>query len=290
VLAGDATELFVAEESLFHGGEWAQRIRGQGPLRAGLSQSVGANPNWDYHVSVWYSIDEQVGGLARLGVDPRGGTNPEGPDVVWSTGDGVRQWSQLAVRVGAGADTITIFLEALAGNDASVDLCFDDVRLIPIQPFCPPKPSRDEPVCVDFTGLRPGTQIPASFTRAGFTFNASDQLPQNIVAFSAPVGQSKLQIRTPLTIVLPWPASWVEGEVAQGEGTPIKLIAFDAQGKVLGQAAAASQINVLQTLEIASVGIVRLEIPSAPREAVLYRLCARREHADQALGKSVPDD
>src|SRR5262249_16914966 len=105
-LAGfsSGADIFAAEEYCVHHGLRSQHIRFAGAARAGLMQTVGANPQWDYQVSVWYSLNaqsggtsqliedsddpsdivpaDQSGGTARLGIDPTGGTDPSSLDIV----------------------------------------------------------------------------------------------------------------------------------------------------------------------------------------------------------------
>jgi PKD repeat protein len=269
-------QLFQSEERRTHSGERAQRICGDGPLRAGIMQQIGTNPTWAYHITTWYSLDERLAGLARLGVDPQGATDPDAPTVTWMTGGNTREWTQAAIRLDAETQAITIFLEAVASPKGSVDAVFDDVTLIPIQPFCPSQSSRPQRVCVDFAALERGTQLSSTFQRGGFTFIAGDKLPQRIVSWGPPAGESKLQLHADLDIALPWPADSVTVELAVLGGQPVQIIAVNGQGTVVGQTTSNPHDPTLQTLEIDAPNIAQLHIPAAPREAALNSVCARR--------------
>ncbi|MET0552579.1 MAG: PKD domain-containing protein [Vicinamibacteria bacterium] len=157
---------FGAEELIVREGQRSQRIRVDGRIRAGLHQTIGANPGWCYEVTGGYCLFESPGGMARLGVDPAGGSDPTASGIVWATGRARGRWQELVVRVAALQDGITIFLEA-AGTyrltrvqeleisrdpalarvtrDTGAELCFDHVRLIPIQPFCAPERTSEAP-------------------------------------------------------------------------------------------------------------------------------------------------
>jgi hypothetical protein len=278
-----SAEIFACEKCCVHGGQRSQRIQLQHPFRAGIYQQIGANPGWDYQVSTWYTLNEEADGIARLGIDPEGGTDPAAPSIVWIAGQERRHWAQLTERVTARGNAITIFLETTGvERGTTADTCFDDVALVPIQPFCPEdqaspeEPPREE-VCVDFTGLEPGTEVPAVYDKSGFTFAALDQQPQPIVAWGVPMGQSKLLLRAGrLTIDLPFPSDFVRVRVAQHTGQPIEITAENSAGDVVGHAQALSTEATLHTLEIAAPGIVRLLVSGGGGEALLFEVCARR--------------
>lgn len=121
---------YSADEFIVHGGQRAQRIGGQRAFRAGLMQLLPANEGWDYQVTVWYQLAGTAGGYARLGVDPAGGVDANGPNVAWSLGLFHLLWAQLAVRVTAKGSGITIFLDAGAAQRGGKAV-FDDVEVIP---------------------------------------------------------------------------------------------------------------------------------------------------------------
>ena len=295
-----AGNYFSAEEFRVHSGERAQNISGEGRFRAGIYQQIGANPGWDYQIAVWYSIAERLpeqpistsdpaieeqeeqnariraAGTARLGIDPQGGTDPTAPGVVWSAGLELLHWAQLSVRAGATAQAITIFLEAVGEEGLSHDVCFDAVRLIPIQPFCAEELPQPEKVCLDFTDLKQGQEIPPVYTKNGFTVRTPDTNLRRIVTYGLPAGQNKLELGIGVSIILPFPADEVEVEESQNGFNPIEVTAFDAQGFPVAQATSQAGTNALQTLKLQAAGMVRLEIKGRATEALLFRVCASR--------------
>jgi hypothetical protein len=281
--AEHGADVFHCEECLVHGGQRSQRLRLERPLRAGIYQQVGANPGWDYQVSVWFTLHERAGGRARLGIDPEGTTDPEAPSIVWIAGEERRQWAQLSERVRARGNALTIFLEAVGEVRSGTDVCFDDVALVPIQPFCPEEePEPEEPerqvVCADFTDLQPGTELPSVYNKGGFTFRTLDKQPQYIVAWGVPIGQTKLALRGQgLVIDLPFPSDLVRVRASHYTGTPVKVTALSSDGSVLGNVTAPPQQATLHTLEFVVPGIVRLHVTGGGGEALLFEVCARRD-------------
>lgn len=275
--------IFYCEECLVHGGQRSQRLLVPASLRAGLYQQIGSNPGWDYQVSAWYSAGGPGSGSAWLGIDSEGGTDPAAPSVRWTSGSEPDGWAQLAERVTARGNAITIFLQASAPEKEAADFCFDDVALLPIQPFCPPElPQPEEPqpkeTCVDFAALQPGSELPPVYEKGGFVFTAPDQKPQRVLAWGEPVGQSKLELRAAgLRVELPFPADRVRVRVYFAGGRAVELRAFDQAGNEVGQATGATGANALQSFEISAPGIVQLEVSRGGREALLVDVCVRQD-------------
>lgn len=285
-LAPDASEsIFSCEECLVHGGQRSQCITLERPFRAGIYQQIGANLGWDYQVTAWYSLGEQFGGTAWLGIDPEGGTDPTDPRIVWIAGQNRLDWTQLSERVTAQGkgDAITIFLEARGEGRLAAEVCYDNVALVPIQPFCPEKePQPEEPkaeeMCVDFTDLQQGTEIPALYDKDGFTFHVLDRQSQRIVAWGVPTGQSKLLLGVAdLVVVLPFPANQVTLQVAQYTGNPVVIAALDSDGKVVGNATAPSIQNFLHKLKVSAAGMLQLRVTGGGGEGLLFQVCASRD-------------
>jgi hypothetical protein len=268
-------EALFAENLLVHSGRRAQRVRGAGQLRAGISQRVGANPGWEYQVSSWYSLAEGSTGWSRLGVDPRGGVEPTSPDIRWMRGSGRRAWETLMVRVIARAEAVTIFLEAGADGEAEfTDAVFDDVVLIAAQPRCPPvAPEPAATTCVDFAKLAPGSTVPGVYEHYGFAFEARDGRAQRIVDWGEPVAQSKLEMRAGgLVIRPPFRAQRMTLAVTLA-GSPCVAAAYDLNGNEVAQKAVGAK--GAQTIELAGAQIVAVHVAAA--EAALVRVCAEPE-------------
>ena len=274
--AAAPTRPFACEQCLVHSGQRSQRIRATRGSRVGVLQRVGANPGWDYQVSAWYALDERGGGVARLGIDPAGGSDPDAPGVAWAAGDDHREWRQLVARVTATGDErrITIFLETDAAGDGGEGV-FDDVELVPIQPFCPPDepevPPGTEERCVDFDALGPRSKQKADFMHDGFRFRSADGQPQYVVPFGDPSGVGKLAFRvTGVLVTLPFTARRVRVDVATGSSVPAKAVALDAQGQEL---ATADEPPFVLDAE----GIAHVLVAGGGGEAWLVSVCAERE-------------
>ena len=95
-----------------------QRISG---LKAGDSLSAAAY-GWVYTCNdtqnscvipdpPYRRSDTTAGASLKVGIDPKGGTDPNSPDVQWSaTAAPYDQWAQMSVAATAAGDTVTVFL------------------------------------------------------------------------------------------------------------------------------------------------------------------------------------
>ena len=285
----DGRTAFEAEEFIVHGGQRSQRIFGLGKFRGGIYQSIGANPGWDYQVSVWYHLEEHGGGKCRLGIDPEGGNNPDGAAVVWSKGGEHRNWAELLVRVTAKARQVTIFLEMDAENQSAAGY-FDDVLLIPYP--CPPKtckPEKPKPqersACVDWKDIREPSKLAAGYQKGGFTFQSMATIPLLTALWGPPPGQGKLQFPDQgVEINLPFEANQAIAQVASGTSQPVKMSAFDAAGKNVGTASTPAGKQGLQVLEIDAPAMIRLIISGGGNEGLLVDLCVYQK-PDQPVKK-----
>lgn len=278
---GRDTDVFAAEEFLVHRGQRSQRIHVRAQ-RAGLYQHVGANLGWDYQVAAWCSLDERGSGVARIGLDPDGGTNPDAATVVWDEADEHRQWEHLAVRAGATAARITIFLEA-KDDDGQALAYFDDLALLPIQPFCPAEPPPPEPrtVCIDSSDVPVGTELPPSYTKDGFTVRSRDKRPQRVIGYGDPVGLGKLQLKvTGVEIDLPFTSDRVTVEMWKRSQKAMKIAATDGTSEVVSAVAHGSG-----TVQLDASGMEEVIVAGGDGEAVLVRVCAREQ-----LGGGEPDE
>jgi PKD repeat protein len=294
-------DVFAAEELLVHDGQRSQRIRFDGRNSAGIWQHVGANRGWEYQVTVWYSLHPQAGGdsliisdeeehvpitgaAARLGIDPKGGHDPQAPQVVWSEGRVRGEWSSLSGRVVARGDVITIFLEGSGDEKLSTDVCFDDVALIAVQPFCPevptePEPPADRKTCVDFSDVPPG-EVPASYAKSGFTFNHPNGQSQRIVTWGEPTGGHKLVIQRLLLITLPFTSNHVEVTVStrEKEQVPVGVEGVDAQRHPVAEVI--DQGSGERTINLDGAGMTEIAVLARKSETLLIRVCASRQTAD----------
>ncbi|MDH7601563.1 MAG: fibronectin type III domain-containing protein [Armatimonadota bacterium] len=107
--------------------------------KGGLYQRVAATPGEEMCFRAWMATwqSDPVGGmfmhnsLARVGIDPTGGTDPKAPTVVWGPwnacqdiyaateeGTGKAYWTECYVTATAVADHVTVFMEA--GSEADM--------------------------------------------------------------------------------------------------------------------------------------------------------------------------
>ena len=293
-------DVFTAEEFRVHSGERSQRVRFLGQLRAGILQVVGANPNWDYQISVWYSLNEQAGGksellkemdtaadivppdltggAARLGIDPTGGADPSSPNIVWAEGYIRPDWSQISVRATASAKAtaITIFLEGYGYGRLGADVFFDDAALVAVQPFCPPEERPPSDICVDFQGFERQQTLPPVFVKDKFAFIALDKASQLVTNSGVPIGQNKLEVHSKgLQIDLPFTADRVQVTISSEFTVPVVVTAYDAMGSVLAEVKSTPPGTVRDVL-VKSSGITMITILGAER-TLLIRVCAHPE-------------
>jgi hypothetical protein len=157
-----APDSFAAEAFVVHGGRRAQRVRAALGTRAGVLQSIGANPHWEYEFSLRYWIDPASYGMVRLGFDPLGGNDPATKSVAWVPGRHAEDWSSVTLRGIAQAAQVTVFLEAFGREDPldeddeepapgrgrglrgeAITAYFDRVRLVALQHLDPKDPNFD---------------------------------------------------------------------------------------------------------------------------------------------------
>jgi hypothetical protein len=282
----EAGQVFGCEQCIVHSGQRAQCISLPTPARAGITQKIGANPGWDYHISVWYALAETAGGRARLGVDPSGGVDPTSSSIVWAEGNSRLDWAQLAVRVTATGRAITIFLELRGDLKGPAQGCFDDVALRPIQPFCTPEsvplppPPEPEPEprgdrCVDFTDEKPETEMPAQFTKEGFVFRTLDGQTRRIVTYGDPQGDTKLELGMGMFIDFPFTAQAVRVRFGRNDGWPVDLVAIDNAGNITGQTQTPPDAESFYALTLTGANYAQIQLTTKSRETTLYDVCIR---------------
>ncbi len=274
--AGDGL-VFAAEEFVVRDGQRAQRVELPPHAAAGLFQSVGANPGWDYQVTAHYHIDGRTAGRCRVGLDPRGGQDPTAAHVVWAQGDRTGEWHKLLVRANAEARRITVFLEA-EGLDRRAVAYFDAVCLAPFpcklpdpqKPELRPEPRRQ---CVGFAEEREARTLPTPFSRHGFGFTSRGARPLCVVLWGEPQGEGKLVVPDDgVRLTLPRVAEQVTAEVAPYAESPVRLRALDAGGRLLGEVHSTGERR-MQLLTISHAGITDVEITGGRSEGLLRELC-----------------
>jgi hypothetical protein len=307
--AGEAR--FAPEQYVVHGdghsGQRSQQIVARGAARAGIRQSVGANPDWDYQVSAWFHLAATPEGAAhgtrcRLGIDPAGGSSPNASTIVWSESGERAEWVCLATRATATGRAITIFAEIdttggeKEGAARIVDtIWLDDVTLLPYPcplgevPPCRP-PEREE-LCVDWKEERRPRVIGSTYTDEGFTFSAASGEPLRIVVWGAPIDQGKLGIpERGLRVELPFAASRVLAHVWSGTSKPIRMGALDSAGTPLGFAATAGESDAAapDALELQAAGMAELLFAGGGENALVDLCITRGEPPDDE--EKEPED
>lgn len=278
-----AAALYEAEEFVVHGGQRSQRLNAAG-APVGLWQAVGSNAGWDYQVSLWYQIDERSrGAVVRLGIDPDGQTDPQGPRVQWSAGTEAGAWAQLVGRVTATARAITVFVELRAGDGERVASAWvDDAELLascchvaPCRPKAPPQPRAQ---CVDWKDVKEPTRVGSDHERNGFVFHAVSPPPMQLAFWGPPPGQAKLQFpEKGLQVELPFAADRVVAHVVSGTSRPVRLQAFDAQQGRIADVQTPAGAQGLQALEARAAGMRSLYVSGGGNEGLLVDLCIYAE-------------
>jgi hypothetical protein len=140
IIYGEPT--FDGEWNTRRSGDWAQKIAGHASFRAGIYRHVPIAQGEMYDVHVFAHLYDLGGGMARLGVDPAGGTNPDA--AVWSQMADLGVWIELTNGGRATSNHITVFLEGQSLLDDNTNAYFDDLTLqvsgagaVAIQPSIP---------------------------------------------------------------------------------------------------------------------------------------------------------
>jgi len=136
-----------------HSGSYAQRYFSFGRMHeAGLYQQVsdlaiGSRLSFSVYMKAWMCLssgqcnggshsDASTDMHLRVGIDPTGGTNPFGQDVIWSPEmPAWDTWTSFQVETVALSNTVTIFTHSRAEWDymhINNDVYIDDARLIVI--------------------------------------------------------------------------------------------------------------------------------------------------------------
>ncbi|HID64265.1 MAG TPA: hypothetical protein EYP49_16220 [Anaerolineae bacterium] len=118
---------FDGEWNTRRSGDWAQKVAGHASFRAGLYRHVPVAQGTTYDVHVFAHLYQYGGGMARLGVDPAGGTNPDA--AVWSQMADLGTWIELTNGGTATSNYITIFLEGQSLLDDNTNAYFDDLTV-----------------------------------------------------------------------------------------------------------------------------------------------------------------
>ncbi len=146
-----------------HGGDRSQKYFSFGRMHeGGLYQQVnnvpaGAKLRFSIYIQAWMCSDASSGKCndgrisdapadmhLRVGIDPTGGTNPFGPNIVWS-GEVAAwdQWVRFQVEAIAQSSTVTVFTHSRPEWDwarMNNDVYLDDAELVTVGPIPTPTP------------------------------------------------------------------------------------------------------------------------------------------------------
>ncbi|MPZ35831.1 MAG: hypothetical protein GEV13_33535 [Rhodospirillales bacterium] len=273
-------DVFSCQSCVVCSGAKAQALHAPGFPHAGILQSIGANPGWEYQFVADVSLQPPGEGGVWLGVDPAGGTNRQSAGVVWSSVAPGVGWQRVSVRAVAEARSVTVFLEVRnAGAEAAV---FDCIQMqaypcsLELDPKTPPNPVRR---CVSWLRIDPIPQLGPQTEREGFTFSSLTGADLSIITFGTPHNGTKLGIpdfqsnpNGPDGLRVDWEgeASKIEITVIGAPGSRILLTALNAQGESIGEDSATQ--GDVRTLEVSTQGIAAAEIRSDYRGG-LIELC-----------------
>jgi hypothetical protein len=140
IIYGEPT--FDGEWHTRRSGDWAQKVAGHASFRAGIYRHVPIAQGQIYDIHVFAHLYQYGGGMARLGVDPAGGTNPGA--AVWSQMADLGVWIELTNGGAATSNYITVFLEGQSLMDDNTNAYFDDLTMqvsgagaVAVQPSIP---------------------------------------------------------------------------------------------------------------------------------------------------------
>lgn len=273
IVAPAAPSPFSADEYIESNGRRAQKVAYAGPLHAGLYQHIGANPGWEYEFQARYHMAEAAPGEVRLGIDPKGGVDPESEDIVWASGYQTREWSSITGRAEADNERITVFLEVrslMGEKQRQSAVWFDEVRLYPHQLLCPGVEGC-VPVCIDFNEFEPGTarEAPIVHHQVGFV-----PLDKSVYFddFGEPQGEVKLIFsRKGVRADFPGPVDKVLISVMNYEGRQIRFRVFS--GITVVQQFVEIIYNEVRELSIEQSCMTALEVSGGNGKAGIVKLC-----------------
>lgn len=112
-----------------HGGSWSQSFY-EGPYTSGIRQQVtGVGIGNRYRGSVWV-LCANISVTFRVGLDPTGGTDPAGANIVWSSPVAPgNNWTQILTEIVSANSSITFFVKAVNPLSASINSYIDDALL-----------------------------------------------------------------------------------------------------------------------------------------------------------------
>ncbi|HRZ21508.1 MAG TPA: hypothetical protein P5184_07555, partial [Bacteroidales bacterium] len=269
---------FLPAEFIVHSGQRSQQMVLERSGAAGIWQQIGTNRGWDYQVSAWYHLNERFGGKCRLGIDPKGGKDPSAPDILWVEGRIRHAWDQLAGRITAQADALTIFLE-LRSDKEPAHAWFDDVMILPYPcPLEEPVKEEEEPegpkrICVNWKDEKKERNVGSRYEKEGFSFSSDGKRDLRIVVWGKPEGAGKLSVpRQGVRVRLPFIARIVTASIIRHHSERFFMEAYDEQENLLGTVSSSLQPEP-ELLRLEMEGIAFLVFRGGGDETLLIELC-----------------
>ncbi len=140
-------EISVAANRVHSGNSAQQYFKSHGMFKAGLQQSVlgvppGSHLQFSAHGQAWSCEEASMcrdgssvnpaNMLMRVGIDPKGGTDPFSNAIIWSAYfNPLDQWQVACIEATAEAETVTVYLWASPdGPRQNQDVYWDDASLV----------------------------------------------------------------------------------------------------------------------------------------------------------------
>ena len=259
--------VFSCEKCIVCRGQSAQGVQAGGYQYAGLQQSIGANPGWEYQfvVNVQNPDDNAT---VWMGIDPLGGTDRNAASIVWRSLSGKIGWHRLSNRAVAQAMQTTLFLEVRDPGNSLIALDCIEMQAYPCapekkQPEEEPEPEREpEECCYSWLGIDPIPSLQAKEARSCFVF--STILGNNLMlsTLGEPINDTKLRIPFAVNadgardgLVIDWegPANLIRVTVSGIRSAVFVLEALDENGEVMDTLTQSEQ--GVHVLEITGAGI-----------------------------------
>ncbi|MDO5972023.1 PKD domain-containing protein [Flavivirga aquimarina] len=272
-------EAFFCEKCYVYDGLSSQKIKTVREAFIGIYQQLGANKDWTYQVEGLYMLQEQLG-VAKLGIDPYGETDPSSPNIVWAEGITDKKWSHLLQRTCAKADLITVFLGVKALSEAEVDCCFDEIKLTAMQNIhCEAlvTPPTEEKTCIDFKNVNPESVEPYQWSYKQVDFLAMGKEPHRLVQNLPPDQIQSLHLSQGIILEFDEPVSELVLSLRYYKSLYIKTVSQDVKGNLL----AVDQQELTHpntTFRISGNEIKRVQLLIRGEEAALAGLCFQKRN------------
>ncbi len=104
--------------------------------------------------------DTSAAASLKVGIDPKGGTDPNSPDVIWSAvAAPYDQWAELSVTARAESDTVTVYLYATQAQGLAINNVYWDKASLVRTEVAEPTPEQQYVPFVVPQGVRPDGSI-----------------------------------------------------------------------------------------------------------------------------------